>query len=473
MPRSGTVRPAGRRVLIILLLSAFLVAAPLASSRSAMAVGEDVDASITRLRSGEPALILSKSEVEEQQSFRAHVQLDSSEAHILELAAEPELRALDDLEVWDLPLTPQEFDELDRRAELARAAGALPDLVAANSAPGTFGAMWQSQAEGGAIYVALTSADVGLQRLIRDHFEYPDSLRFVVRDVSSDQINKTYEAAMQHIAAGLYPLIVNVSVDEIQGSVTLLVDSPTDAIEAQLHALFPGDFVNVAVGEPAEVALELRNTPYSPLRGGLALHLSGGPNDGADCTSGFILYRTEPNNAPSTHWMTTAGHCSNNGVRWSQGDFRVINPMEFRGPGGQSDEGVIRIPSSLASSWIYVTDTTRAVLRFVQRSNEDGVDMAVCSSLGNSDRNDCGFIDNRFISFTGNDGFVRTNLRSVRDAQSQGGDSGSPWYLGDTAFGGHVGSLDGGRGNPIYGHVSAMLRELTEQGSGTFSVVRN
>jgi hypothetical protein len=168
--------------------------------------------------------------------------------------------------------------------------------------------------------------------------------------------------------------------------------------------------------------------------------------------------------------MTLAGHCSANGVLWSQGDFRVINPMEFRGPGGQSDEGVIHIPGSLGSNLVYAGDTSTRSITAAQLSHHDSVGMLTCASLGNSNRIDCGYITDRF-GIADNRNGLRTNLRIVRDATARGGDSGSPWYSGiSTAYGTHFGTIDG---RPAYGHISALTRELTEFNQGTFTVRTN
>jgi hypothetical protein len=364
------------------------------------------------------------------------------------------------VETYGLVLTPEEFDEVNRRSELGTAASVLADYLHTDAPRGLLSAMWQDQSAGGDLFIALTRDAPGVQAELRRLYQFPDNLHFVVHSVSAAELSDTYDAIVAHMTQGALPQVINIKVDEPAGRVDIVVEDATREVSDSLHALFPGRHVRVVAGEPITGQAELRTDPFSPLRGGLAIHISGHPNV-AECTSGFILNRSD-----GTQWMTTAGHCSNAGVLWNQGNFRTINPLDQRGPAGQSDEAAIHIPGPLASNWIYVNDTTVRAMTRAQLSHEDFVGMLTCASFGRSDAIDCGYITDRFRIFTDGNG-TRTNLRGVSDTASQRGDSGSPWFNGNVAYGSHFGTIENER---AYGHISALLREMTNRGTGTFTL---
>lgn len=405
-------------------------------------------------------------ELEEQRRYRERIAFESSTEHILALAGNVSLRAPNDVEKWDLLLSPSEYAELERRAALVQDAAPVADYLHSGELAGLFGAMWQDHEQGGDIVVALTSPSPAVEASVRGLSRSPNDIQFVVRSTSAAELVGAYEAVTKHMEVGADPPIADVVVDEPAGTLTLVVEDNSPAIQSKLIALFPQDFVRVAIGPRPEVEAEVRTDTFSPLRGGLAIHPAGEPNL-AECTSGFILRRSD-----GSQWMATAGHCSDNGVRWNQGHARTINPMEFVGEGGQADEGVIHIPGSLGSNWVYLTDTTVRGVTSAQLSHQDMVGHSTCGSYARSARVDCGIIENRFVTIQPAPGrpLLLTNLRSVSQADSQGGDSGSPYFLNNTAYGGHWGSVNN---LPVYGHISAITRELTEHGRGTYTVRTN
>lgn len=406
---------------------------------------------------------LSVEELEEQRRYRERIAFESSTEHILALAGNESLRAPNDLEKWDLLLSPAEYLEIERRAALVEEFARAADYLHSVDLEDLFGAVWQDHEQGGDLVVALTSQSDEVEASVRGFLRSPDDVRFVVRDTSAKELRDTYGAVTRHLERGAEPSIADVIVDEPAGVLTLVVQDDSPDIQAELVALFPQNFVRVIAGSPPDVQAELRFDTFSPLRGGLAIHVSGTPNR-AQCTSGFILRRSD-----GTQWMTTAGHCGANGTLWNQGHARTINPIALVGTGGQSDEGVIHIPAALGSNWVYLTDTTVRGMFSAQLSNEDPVGSSVCASYGNSDRIDCGIIENRFVTIQPGPGrpLLLTNHRSVSQADSRPGDSGSSYFLNNRAYGHHWGHVNN---VPVYGHISALLRELTEQGQGTYTI---
>lgn len=196
--------------------------------------------------------------VEEQSSFRANSGLRSDEEYITALASDAERRAPDDVGTWGIPLTRDELAELNRRVAIGVAAPLIKEYATAEMPSDLFAGLWQEQRNNGRIVVALTRPAPDHEQAIRELFPFPSDIEFVVREVRLDQLSAVYDRAVALMGPAVGDaLINNVSVDEIGGTVTLLVPPLTSFAEVQLA--FPEPFVEIVTGEKTMGIREAQN----------------------------------------------------------------------------------------------------------------------------------------------------------------------------------------------------------------------
>lgn len=377
---------------------------------------------------------------------------------------------------WGKVLTDSEAAELRRRETVGFAAQDLLSTV--NSTPdlrASFGTLWQDHLDGGRIHVSLLGTDPGVQDAIRQAFAFPEQLVFEQATVSRYEIERTYDRLVGFLErlSVLNDVTVPaeaVAVDEIAG--TIRVSLPSLSLEPVLREAFPESFIRFEEGTVGP-SVRQRRVLRNPLLAGLAVYPNGAANV-AFCTTGFGIYRSRPSG--SEHYFLTSGHCENlaaNGTVWRQGG-RNVNPIQFVGVSGQSDEAVIRVPQGLESSRVYISSTSFPITYRVQQKSQDFVGQSICISLGARDTIDCGTIANRFGAITDAEG-TTTNQRVVNNVATVGGDSGSPVYGGaggsqQIAYGIHTGQCDG---TPCFSHIEAATLELSSGFGSGFAVIRN
>lgn len=161
---------------------------------------------------------------------------------------------------------------------------------------------------------------------------------------------------------------------------------------------------------------------------GLTLNGTGGPA----CTSGFTV-----RNSAGTRGVLTAGHCPNtlsyNGTNlpFQAERFTVGTKYDFQWHTAPGFTVVNQMYEGLSTNRTITSTTPLA---------SQTVGGYVCK-YGMTTGYTCGDIADKNYILDGSGGFVRVHHPSNSDL-SQGGDSGGPWFLSNSAYGVHTASAD-------------------------------
>lgn len=207
-------------------------------------------------------------------------------------------------------------------------------------------------------------------------------------------------------------------IDVARNRVVMQATSRSIALSA-LSAMETATPPSVAVETVAELP-----TPALDLYGGL--HLSS-------CTSGFTVYKSTLSN----RMVTTAGHCSN--TQSYSGNALTYQNDEKRDL-GHDEQSHKRAGSTYPNRIQSQPSSTRAITAKRSRSAQNIGDL-VCK-YGKATMYGCGFIVSKNAPSCGGLGIpAYTAIRVDSDPNgpgfdlSEGGDSGGPWFNGNTAYG--------------------------------------
>lgn len=254
--------------------------------------------------------------------------------------------------------------------------------------------------------------------------------------------------------------MVDVGVSTL-GHVTVRVASgPLNAVEAgvvararatpSLYQVIEVEEIIVSKEEACDFVDDIECDP--PLRGSVKMHTPTG------CSVGFNV-RSRFDNKP---YVLTAGHCRNAGIGPWVTDFaddsdHVIGSFHNWRSDAETDVGIIAVdnPAGWSFGWPLITvDGTGGYHQnesyVIERVLEPLLGDRVCFTGGNSARTDCGSVSD--ISTSGG-GYRTTGLFKVSDLCTMGGDSGSPYFSLNTAYGIHSGGI-GGCGGGVAEHAT-------------------
>lgn len=164
--------------------------------------------------------------------------------------------------------------------------------------------------------------------------------------------------------------------------------------------------------------------------GGGRLEVGGGA--GLECTAGFNVI----NAAGTSSGIATAGHCSNS--------------LTHENISGQTEYAVSYVAGHVGTygdfQWGVTSDTeiddffyNAGVLRDVSSVASPIVNQYLCR-YGQTTGAQCAEVENNNICSTTSSG-TACNLTRMKNDEASGGDSGGPWYYGNTAYGFHRGSV--------------------------------
>lgn len=156
------------------------------------------------------------------------------------------------------------------------------------------------------------------------------------------------------------------------------------------------------------------------LEGGVDVVDGGGPLSG--CTAGFTVWR---NSAPSEHGVTTAGHCDNYQTYNGRAVLTFISAHE----GAYGDVQWHRSSEYVSNRFFYNTGATRPATG----TGTAGPGAAVCK-FGQTSGQTC---DEVYKTNQCRGIYCGPTMTHRRKAA--GGDSGGPWFYGNTAYGIHSG----------------------------------
>lgn len=250
------------------------------------------------------------------------------------------------------------------------------------------------------------------------------------------------ERALTTIDASSSVELVQGEVDIRSGTVTVWVRTPEDAerlrswidaAEASGPLAIPSDRIVIRLG--AGVTLDADSY------GGLNLNkqVDGSP----ECTSGFSVEETS---GGRRNGVTTAGHRAN-ALEFSNGDDIVFQAERM---GGNQEAQRHTTPGRTDRPWVKDgTDSHRIVKSRTARA-EQVIGAGVCK-YGRTTGYTCGIIESK--SFDPGEGFEATFIRVDNGDSgdlSGPGDSGCPWFSGNSAYGTHVGAPTDDPNDAVY-----------------------
>lgn len=149
------------------------------------------------------------------------------------------------------------------------------------------------------------------------------------------------------------------------------------------------------------------------------------------CTSGFSVAHSN-----GTKGILTAAHCSN-----SQAYNGTSLPFEGSAYGGSRDVQWHTAPGFTVKNWAHdgIQDNSTPYYRIIDATihrNNQALNSFVCK-YGKTTGYGCGYIIDKNYKPTTPGSWSSTFIRVHHDGVdlSEGGDSGGPWFLGDTAYG--------------------------------------
>jgi hypothetical protein len=322
------------------------------------------------------------------------------------------------------------IDEALRRLKLQDKIGELNDQLAENE-KGTFAGLWIEHQPDYRVIVRLTKI---AESVILPYIE-DSSLANIVElspaDVSLEELEESQSQVAQISKELGFPF--NSSINVKENFVELYVTDPPH-LEASLQAAQIQLPANVQVVKVSELPKEVQD-----IYGGVKLDEL---NTGRYCTSGFSVI-----NGNGVKGITTAGHCPNN--LYFGG---ILVPFMSGTPGGNYDIQWNRGDQSfVVKDWMFDGNFGRSILNLKFWENQVVGDF-VCK-YGVTTSYGCAYIGS--TTFNGVDVVVY-------DIVVAGGDSGGPWFLGNTAYGTTIWSCELDNGDPcaIYGPVDHIYNIL-------------
>lgn len=252
--------------------------------------------------------------------------------------------------------------------------------------------------------------------------------------------------------------IVRINTDIKEQKLQIFIDELNeDSIEV-LKRNYDSNMFSIHEGKPIKADTHdfwdnPRRQYIRPLVGGLSIETPLPNNYIGICTIGFLA---AGNAGDNNVYAVTAGHCSNTGADWYQGQYYFGTTTQSN-TGGSYDGQKIKLNNpNFLSFWIYGygTPTWQAIYN-VQSVSEGNVGDTACISAGNSHTNSCGTITHTSVSAQFTDGSYITNLTAATYV-AVGGDSGGTVHRGGTLLGIHT----GGDNPELFSHISYVTRGL-------------
>jgi streptogrisin C len=254
--------------------------------------------------------------------------------------------------------------------------------------------------------------------------------------LTAEERSTAVAAAAQSVQAQLGAESVEASMSEDGTTITAAAVLPATAPSTETSgAAAAGQAAAVAsVDGAAQVQVEVAVTDAAPeqevLSGGTALGL--GTTSQLACTAGF----TVRNARTAATGLITASHCPDD----LNYESRRILTFEGHGDGIQLDEQWFSSTEAAQGEFISQKAGSTLLRRKVTAVAAPFVGMTVCK-YGTVTGNGCSTVINGPTTTVNANGVTYGNLWQVQSYITAEGDSGGPWFYGNTAYGIHYGNI--------------------------------
>jgi streptogrisin C len=268
----------------------------------------------------------------------------------------------------------------------------------------------------------------------------PDVRTTTDAPLTAEERTTAVTAAAQAVQAELGAESVEASMSEDGTTVTAAAVLPDASGDAAV------DLAAAAQVGGVEVALTDEDPSQEVLSGGTALGI--GNTQQLACTAGF----TVRNARTGATGLITASHCPDN----LNYESRQILTFEGHGDSGQLDEQWFSSSESVHNEFISQKAGSTLIRRKATAVAAPFVGMNVCK-YGTITAYGCSQVINGPTTTVNANGVTYANLWQVDGYITQEGDSGGPWYYGNTAYGIHYGDIPrGGADRSAFTSITAI-----------------
>lgn len=370
-----------------------------------------------------------------QISFREAFGLPSDNAHVNSVNEnyEPD-------PTWGVSLTPEELALVNKREEVRGNLHTIKEYGDTNAAD-SYAGLYVDKS--GLVHVAFAKDAGNHFASLKGQFKHPELLRLFPASYTEQQLNDTVASIsidteyLRKQGISVYTVATDIPGNKVEVTVET-ADTQTVGFLTSKY----GNQLVVKAGNPPRA--EDRRTDPAPWKGGIYIYGSM-----YACSAGFVGVGGGP-----SYYMITAGHCFTQGENVYH-NYQTVGSVVARSWGGtvNSDSEVISIDPAKRSNLIYENDVpTYRVMSAQQPLDTDYVGQPVCKS-GITTYFTCGTIYSTNTTINYQEATVQHARLATYTADQ--GDSGSPVFSGNTAFGIHSGRVlyADGTSHAIYTHI--------------------
>lgn len=417
----------------------FVVGVAFAIACSALPSGSSASAHPTSHTTGVRA-----AEFERQEVFRQEHGL-SLDPGLVSALNEGTLRSAEEAaETWGLPLTNEEMTRLayfiDIQSQLRQIQNRAEQLP-----PDAYAGTYVDLTGAGVIYVGFTRDGASLVEQVREGLPHPEAVKpFKAKHSLSTlfALQAGYRAhAGETATAPVRAVNVRVDTNRIEVSLATFDGQIATALMAEAEANgLPVSFSVLGPELKGTIENHTRDDYIYNIRAGLEIWYTLPSGNSTYCTSNMTGYDAD---YPNLRFVLTAGHCGNEGTEFRFQGGSGFGNVTRRHYGGFSDASAIRLDNSDRDAYgIFINDdSVREVLR--RDGAVQGQDICVS---GATTYYQCGTVYDAYFDFSYGENWYNF-IQIGRAVDTDGGDSGAPYFHGHTVYGLHHGTQISADGN--------------------------
>ncbi len=271
-----------------------------------------------------------------------------------------------------------------------------------------------------------------LRREIKDMLGKGVKLTFKESEYSEGEINRYVEVLYENIdkeKSGVLSISTSIKDQKIQiglaeesGKPKLLSNETQISMLAENHNI-PQELLRFETQKSPEPLVDRASIKVRPVNAGVMINFEGK----GFCTNGYSAKDSSGN-----HYLVSAGHCSDEIGQTVNQSYKNDNKIgkvyeNAFSYGTKADALSIKVKSSMTTPWIYTTNRVNDY-NIVGQQIADWEGMEICTSLGNTDKELCGWVKStNWSGFVGGLTWLK-NQKTLSIDVADVGDSGSPVF---------------------------------------------